>query len=383
MSNQRHRNTIAVHGAKPYETFLGEATLPIFRSTVFRTDTGTPYHKIRYPRLSNLPNHELLHDKIAGLEQTESALVTASGMAAISSALLSVLQMGDHVLVHEQLYGGTHTFIAHELSRFGIQHDFVDATNPASWSAALRKETKAFYVESITNPLLRVAAHHDVVSFSKQHGLTTLIDNTVSSPINFRPATLGYDIVLHSATKYLNGHSDVVAGAIAGSKSWVQSIKRRLDHLGGSLDPGACYLLDRGLKTLHLRVPLQCASAATLAARLDELAGVQKVHHPSLASHPDYQRARALMGGASGLVGFETTRTASDVLADLQLIVTGPSLGGVESNATCPAATSHVGMTPEERAASGIHDNLIRLSVGVENIEDLWQDLQRAITGKV
>lgn len=353
--------------------------MPIFRSTVFRTSAGTDYHDVRYPRLSNLPNHELLHDKLASLEQTERALVTASGMAAISSALLTVLQSGDHLLVHEQLYGGTHTFVTHELTRLNIAHTFVDATRPETWEAALNKQTRAFYVESITNPLLRVADHEAVVAFCKANRLTSLIDNTVTSPINFRPANLGYDLVLHSATKYLNGHSDVVAGAVAGSAELVKDVKRRLDHLGGSLDPQACYLLDRGLKTLHLRVPHQCANAAKLAARLSELRGVTRVHHPSRTDHPDHARAQSLFGSASGLIGIETSRPANDVLTDLQLIVTGPSLGGVESNATCPASTSHVGMRPEERTALGIRDNLIRLSVGVEHVDDLWADLEQAI----
>lgn len=308
-------------------------------------------------------------------------MVTASGMAAISSALLTALASGDHLLVHQQLYGGTHTFITEECRRLQIAHTFVDATEPSSWESALRRETKAFYVESITNPLLRVADHEQVVAFCEANDLVSLIDNTVASPVNFQPARLGYDLVLHSATKYLNGHSDVVAGAVAGSSTLISQVKRRLDHLGGSLDPQACYLLDRGLKTLHLRVPHQCRSAATLAAKLAQLDGVDRVFHPSLASHPEHERSARLFEAATGLIAFETTRPATDVLDDLQLIVTGPSLGGVESNATCPAATSHVGMKPEERAALGIRDNLIRLSVGVEDIGDLWDDLRQAIAG--
>lgn len=206
-----------------------------------------------------------------------------------------------------------------------------------------------------------------------------MIDSTVASPMLYRPIEHGYDIVIHSATKYLNGHSDVVAGAVAASNEWIRDIKKRLDHLGGSLDPQACYLLDRGLKTLPLRMDRQCKTAAQLAARLSEHDGVKHVYHPSLSSHPEYARAQELLGGRAGLVTFETTKPAAEVLEGMHMIVTGPSLGGVESSATCPALTSHSGMKAAEREALGITDNLLRLSVGLEDIEDIWADLMRSI----
>ncbi|HEU5162437.1 MAG TPA: aminotransferase class I/II-fold pyridoxal phosphate-dependent enzyme, partial [Thermoanaerobaculia bacterium] len=251
-----HRiDTKLIHAGEPDPRPGGAISLPIFQSSRYET-TGTEggYHEIRYGRLSNSPNHLALHAKLAALENAEAALVTASGMAAITTALLTVLGVGDHILVHRVLYGGTRSFAERDFPSLGLSFSTIDATDPSGWESALRPTTRAIYVETITNPTVDVADHAAVVRFAKEHGLVALVDNTFASPVNFRPAEHGYDLSLHSATKYLNGHTDLIAGAVIGRADLVRRIALKLDHLGASLDPHACFLLHRGLKTLALRV---------------------------------------------------------------------------------------------------------------------------------
>ena len=241
--------------------------------------------------MNNTPNHLALHEKLAALEGAEDALVTASGMAAVSTTLLSMLTKGDRLLVQDCLYGGTHDFVTKDLEGFGISYDFIDGNDPESWEKKIRPNTKAIYVESMTNPLLEVADHGAVVEFAKSHGIVSLIDNTFASPINFRPPEFGYDLSLHSCTKYLNGHSDIVAGAVIGKSELVERVKHRLNHLGGSLDPHACFLLHRGMKTLALRMRQHNESALKIARFLESSNAVEKVNYPGLDSHPQHKRA--------------------------------------------------------------------------------------------
>ena len=240
--------TMLIHAGEPRPRPNGAVTMPVFQSATYELAGETGYHDLQYIRLSNTPNHTALAGKLAALEGTEAALVTASGMAAISTTFLSLLAAGDHVIAHDGLYGGTYDLLATDLPKLGITCSFVDANRPETWEAALTPNTRAFYVETITNPLVRVVALDEVARFAKAHGLVSLIDNTIATPINFRPAEHGFDLVLHSATKYLNGHSDLVAGVVAGSRSRVDAVKHKLDHLGGALDPHACFLLHRGFK---------------------------------------------------------------------------------------------------------------------------------------
>jgi len=297
---KRHIETEAVHAGEPTPRIGGAVVAPIFQSAMYVDDGDSDYHDIRYIRLNNTPNHEAVAAKLAALEGADAALVTASGMAAITTALLSVLSSGDHVLVQNCLYGGTHGFVTQDLSRLGIEHDVIDACDPSSWDAKLRESTRAVYVETITNPLMQVGELDEVAAFAKRHGLVSLIDNTFASPVNFRPIEHGYDISLHSCTKYLNGHSDIVAGAIVGSSALLLEAKRRLDHFGGSLDPHACFLLHRGMKTLALRVERQNETAGELARFLHGHDGVRRVHYPGLPDHPGHTRARTLLDGMGG-----------------------------------------------------------------------------------
>ncbi len=239
--------------------------MPVFQSSTFEYSGGTDYYGIRYIRLNNTPNHQVLHRKLAVLEGGEAAIVTSSGMAAIATTLLTILSTGDHLLVQKDLYGGTHDFITKDFPSFGIGFDFIDGNSPNSWKEKLQPNTKAVYVETFTNPLLEVADLRAVVDFARTNGLLAVIDNTFASPVNFRPLDWGFDLSLHSCTKYLNGHSDIVAGAIVGRGGLIEGIGGRLAHLGGSLDPHACFLLHRGLKTLGVRVRYQNESTSIIA----------------------------------------------------------------------------------------------------------------------
>ena len=375
--------TTAVHAGEPRPRVEGAITLPIFQTSTYASGGEADYHDIRYLRLNNSPNHLALHAKLAALEGSESALVTGSGMAAICAALLSVLKSGDHLLAQSGLYGGTHTFLTHELPDFGIAVDFVDLNEPAGWAAMLRPNTRALYVESMTNPLLEVGDLPAVTAFARARGLTTLIDNTLATPVNFRPMDIGFDLVLHSATKYLNGHSDIVAGVIAGGAEPIAAIKRKLDHLGATLDPHACFLLNRGIKTLPLRMAQQNANGLALAQLLHGHPAVTAVYYPGLPDHPGAARAQSLFGGFGGLLSFDHKDGAAGahrMMARLELAVEAVSLGGVETLVTLPAETSHIGLSPKERRALGIGDGLVRVALGIEGRDDLLADFQRALS---
>ena len=311
-------------------------------------------------------------------------MVTASGMAAISTALITVLKSGDHVLAEQGLYGGTHTLFTHDLPALGITHDFVDLNQPDEWQRKLRSNTRAFYVETLTNPLLTLGDIQGVVEFCRQHDIVSLVDNTLASPVNCRPLALGFDIVLHSATKYLNGHSDIVAGVIAGRQDTVAACKYKLDHLGATLDPHACFLLQRGIRTLVLRVERQNSNALELARFLQDHPVVSRVNYPGLESHPDHARARALLRGFGGLLSFEHAgggAEAAQMIQSLQIATGAVSLGGVETLVTQPAVSTHVGLSANERERAGISDGLVRVAVGIEGIEDLKADFAQAIAG--
>jgi cystathionine beta-lyase/cystathionine gamma-synthase len=341
----KYIDTKLIHSGEPEPRVEGAVSMPIFQSSTFEYAGETDYHDLKYIRLNNTPNHIAVHAKLAALENAEAAIVTASGMAAISTALLTVLSSGDHLLAQNCLYGGTHDLITKDFPDLGIGHTFIDANDPSSWEAHLQPNTKAIYVETMTNPLIEVADLKAVAAFAKKHGLISFIDNTFASPVNFRPAEHGYDVSLHSATKYLNGHSDIVAGVCIGSSEIIGRIKKKLDHFGGSMDPHAVFLLHRGMKTLALRMRYQNDSAMRIA-------------------------------------NFEIKGDAADADAFLKrtkLPIVAPSLGGVETLATRPALTSHAGMSPDGRRALGIDDKLIRLSVGIEATEDLIADLDQAL----
>jgi len=382
MSNNYQLNTKLIHAGEPKKRYGGAVSMPIFQSSTFEFGGQTDYHDLKYIRLNNTPNHIVLHEKLAALEGAEAALVTASGMAAISASFLTFLKSGDHFLAHESLYGGTHDLINKDFPDLGIECDFIDGCDPNGWEEKLRLETKLIYVETITNPLLDVLDLNAVVAFAKKNNLLSLIDNTFASPVNYRPIQNGFDLSLHSATKYLNGHTDIVAGAVIGSKELVTQVRHKLNHLGGALDPNACFLMHRGMKTLGLRMERQNFNSLEVAKFLDGHPRVAKVNHPGLESSGSYDRANELLDGTSGMVSFEidgSIEEANLFMSHLNLFINTASLGGVESLVTRPVQTSHSGMAPEERLAAGIQDELIRLSIGIEDAEDLIADLGQAL----
>jgi cystathionine beta-lyase/cystathionine gamma-synthase len=381
--HKRHIQTQVIHGGTPHPRIQGAVVTPIFQSAMFETASEASYHELKYIRLNNTPNHVLLAQKLALLERAEAALVTGSGMAAISASLLSVLKTGDHLLVQSCLYGGTHSLLTQDFPALGIAVDFIDARDPDTWSQYLRPQTKAIYVEAMSNPLLEVADHAAVVKFANAHGLVSLIDNTFASPFNFQAVDFGYTLALHSCTKYLNGHSDIVAGCVMGSSHRIAEVTHKLNHLGGSLDPHASFLLERGIKTLAVRVREQNHNALELARFLAQHSAVKGVNYPGLETHPDYQRATQLFHGSGGVLSFELKQglAASQRFIDrVTLAVCAPSLGGVETLVSRPAAASHLGIERKERLRMGITDDLIRVAVGIEAIEDIVFDFDQALT---
>lgn len=378
----KHLETKLIHAGEPEPRINGAISMPIFQSSTFEYTGQASYHDLKYIRLNNTPNHVALHQKLASLENAEASLVTASGMAAISTALLTVLSSGDHFLAQECLYGGTHDLINKDFAAFGISFDFIDGDDPQSWEPKLRPNTKAIYLETMTNPLLQVADLKAAVKFAEEHGLISLVDNTFASPINFRPPEWGFDLSIHSCTKYLNGHSDIVAGAVIGRADLIEKITHKLNHLGGSLDPHACFLLQRGIKTMAVRMKYQSESALKLARFLEDHQLVKQVNYPGLESHPQHQRASELFDGFSGMLSFELkgdVEAADRFIQNTTLPKVAPSLGGVETLITRPATTSHSGMSLDDRQTLGISDSLIRLSVGIEATEDVLEDFDQAL----
>ena len=372
--------TKSLHAGALRPRIAGAVTTPIFQSSTFEYH-GEDYHDVAYVRLSTTPNHVVLGKRLAALHGAEAGLATGSGMAAIAATTLTVLSSGDHLIVQDCLYGGTSGLFG-DLTRLGIEHTAVDAQDPSSWAAALQPSTKAIYFETLTNPLVQLADLEAVVEFARQHSLVSIIDNTFASPVNFQPIAAGFDIAIESATKFMSGHNDVAAGCVAGGGEHVDAIKRTLDHLGGSLDPHACFLLERGLKTIGLRVPHQSASALRIAEFLSGHPSVGSVNYPGLPDHPQHDRAKRLLAAYGGMLSFELeggTESAERFLAALELPAVAVSLGGAESLIVRPAAAVHSELTPEERAETGITDGLIRFSVGLEDVEDLLADLENAL----
>lgn len=375
-------DTRLIHSGEIRPGIEGAVALPIFQSANFESVEGEDYHDIKYMRLSNSPNHTVLAAKLAVLEGAEASLVSTSGMAAITTIFHSLLSAGDHVIFQDCLYGGTYDYARREFERHGLACDFVDGERPDSWADALRPETRMIYVESITNPLIQVADLEAVVSFARQHGLVSVIDNTFASPVNFRPAEIGFDLSLHSGTKYLNGHSDMVCGAVIGRAKPVGHVKKMMSFLGGSLDAHACFLLHRGLKTLGVRVRQQNETALALARFLETHPAVSRVNYPGLPSNSGHERAKKLFDGFGGMLSFELAggeAAARRFEEAVTIPIVAPSLGGVESLITRPAATSHAGLTKDERLDVGVSDGLIRVSVGIEGMEDLIGDFEAAL----
>ncbi len=333
-----------------------------------------------YTRYGN-PTLTIAEKKIAALEGAEDAVVTASGMAAISNALLSVLKAGDEVIATRQVYGGTYRMMRDVFPRLGIVVRHVEA-DLAGIERLVNPRTKALYIETPTNPTLRLVDLHKAVAFAKEWDLISLIDNTFASPVLQKPIEMGFDLVLHSATKYLAGHSDVIAGAAAGRESLIKEIRHMIIYLGGSMDPEAAFLLIRGMKTLEVRVWRQCATALTLAKYLEKHPKVARVHYPGLTSHPDHRLAKRQMRGFGAMLAFDLKGglTAARRFCDrARIFLMAASLGGVESLAVLPIYTSHYNMSLAELRAASVEPGTVRISVGLEDAEDLIEDLRQAL----
>ena len=381
-ADSRSLETLAVHGGERWPGPEGSAVFPIYQSTVFSAGPGTDYHDIPYIRLSSNPSQRYLHDKLAALEGAEAAVATASGMAAITSVLLTILRAGDHLLASDCLYGGTHDFLTGHAEDLGWRYSFVDVQRPETWAAARTPQTKAFLVETISNPLVRVGLLDQIAAFARQESLVTVIDNTFATPVNFRPLSAGFDLSVHSATKYLGGHSDLVAGAVMGSADLIGRVRRTLNHYGGSLDPHAGFLLARGIKTLALRVRAHNENAMALARFFAGHPQVAAVHYPGLPAHPDHAHASTLLSGFGGMLSLRPRggEAAAQTLLDaLRLAYPAVSLGGVETLVTRPAVTTHAGMLPQDREGIGITADLVRVSCGIEGQQDLIADFSQAL----
>ena len=371
-------NSICVHvGEVKDEQFKG-AVSPIYVSTSYAFDQVDIK---RYPRYFNTPNQEALRRKIAALEHTEDALIFGSGMAAISTAMLAFLKKGDHVLIQHVIYGGTYNFIANEFEKYGIEYSYTESDQIEDFEPLIRDNTKIIYIETPSNPLLGITDIKALALLAKKRGIITMIDNTFASPINQNPAYFGIDIVVHSATKYMGGHSDISAGAVAASKEHIELIWKTGINLGGNLSDFTVWMLERSLKTLNLRVKEQTKNAQILAEYLEEHSMINRVYYPGLKSHPQHTIAATQMHGFGAMISFELSEgfDAIDFQNALLLIKPSMSLAGLESTVVSPSLTTHSLLTEEERLERGINDRLIRFSVGIEESEDLIADFEQAI----
>lgn len=370
-------NSKCVHGGDLPNDQNSSIVSPIYFSTAFDYQDQS---LSQYPRYFNTPNQIGLNKKVAALDNCDAGLVFASGMAAITTTLLGLLSSGDHMVIQKSIYGGTFNFVANHISDFGIEYDFTHGHNADDFAEKIKPNTKLIYIESPSNPLLDIVDFEAVVKVARKHNALVVIDSTMGSPVNQLPAQYGVDVIIHSATKYMSGHSDILAGTVACSQPLCDKIAHRAKMLGGSLSDLTVWLLDRSIKTMGLRVSAQNTNALTMATWLEQQPQVLRVFYPGLKSHPDHDLAHAQMCGFGGVVSFELRDDIPAVtfLNNLKLIKRATSFAGVESTALIPALTSHALLNPEQRLAAGISDQLIRFSVGIESVEDLKNDIVQA-----
>jgi cystathionine beta-lyase/cystathionine gamma-synthase len=374
-------STTAVHGVPHRRPDWAPVAPSIQQSSTFTAPVGSD-EDILYSRYGNNPNQVLVAKKYALLEAAEDAIFLASGMGATALAHLAVLRPGDHLISSSWIYGGTQHLFDEELGRLGIDITYVQPDQPRLWRRSVRKATRALFVETPTNPLMRVVDMTPVAHVAREFGLALLVDATFASPINFRPLEHGADIAITSATKYLNGHSDVIAGAVAGSGSFVEEVNRLMRLWGQAIDPHAAWLVDRGMRTLALRMARHNANGMAIASWAESHPAITRVHYPGLESHPDHAYAKTVLDGFGGMVGLELAggpRSAERMLKRMRLVTHAPSLAGVETLVSEPRYTSHKGISPKDRAALGIPDGFLRLSCGIEEAEDIIADLQQAL----
>lgn len=371
-------NTICTHVGELEDREFRGAVSPLYMSTSYA------YEEVdvkRYPRYFNTPNQEALCRKIAALEYTESALIFGSGMAAVSTSLLAFLQKGDHLVIPRQIYGGTYNLLAEEFGKYGIEYTLIDRSGVSDFENAIQPNTRVCYLETPSNPLLSLTDLEAVANLARSRGIKTMIDNTFASPVNQNPWDFGIDIIIHSATKYMGGHSDICAGAVAGSKEDVDRIFHLAKNLGGSLSDYTVWLLERSLKTMGIRVKAQNENALQLARFLSKHPHIDRVYYPGLEGHPGHEIAKKQMHGYGGMLSFELAPSVDRraFMKSLKWIKASMSLAGVESTLLAPSQTSHGLLSPEEREQAGIREGLIRFSAGIEDFEDLRSDLTQAL----
>ena len=387
MKHRTYRpETAAVHGAADLQKKNGPVTTPIYQTSTFEVTDNDEQMRVTstdryYTRWGN-PTITVAEETVAAIEGVEAARTFASGMGAITSTILALLRTGDHIVAQRDIYGGVTKFFSEWLPKMGIETTFVDTTDYEQHGQAIRPNTKLLYLESPTNPALRVVDMKKAAALAKQHGLISMVDSTFGTPINQHPAEYGIDLVMHSGTKYLSGHADLTCGVVCGRRELMERLWETRTTLGNCMDPHAAWLLIRGLKTLAVRVARQNENAQRVAEFLEQHAKVRRVHYPFLKSHPQYAIAREQMSGGGGMVTFEVEGTGEDarrVSEAMRLFTLATSLGGVESLVSIPVLTSHAMISAEQRKKMGVTEQMVRLSVGIENADDLIADLERAL----
>ena len=374
-------STKCVHEGEIKDTMYQGIVSPLFMSTTYPWYGGEDAEKKPYPRYFNTPNQEFLSKKIAALENGEKALIFSSGMAAISTSIMANVKSGDHIIFQEDLYGGTRNFIKTEFDKYGIEYSFTKGLDSNHFSDEIKDNTVGIYIESPSNPLLKIVDLKAISSIANQKSIWTMIDNTFASPVNQNPINHGIDIVIHSATKYLGGHSDISAGAVISTNSKIKKILDSAKNFGGNLSDYTVWLLERSMKTLHIRVKEQTRNAKLLAKMLNENDNIITVYYPGLSSHPSHDIAKSQMNDFGAMMSFDLKENVDvyTFLKSLEIIKPGMSLAGVETTVNFPIKTSHGLLTQKERDNQGIGDKLIRLSVGIEDYQDLYDDLDNAI----
>ena len=387
MKRRTHRpETAAVHGAADLEKKNGPVTTPIYQTSTFEVTDNDEQQRVTstdryYTRWGN-PTNTVAEETVAALEGVEGARTFASGMGAITSTILALLKTGDHIVAQRDIYGGVTKFFSEWLPKMGIETTFVDTSDYEQHARSIRPNTRLLYLESPTNPTLRVVDMKKAAALAKQHGLLSMIDSTFGTPINQHPAEYGIDLVMHSGTKYLSGHADLTCGVVCGRRELMKQLWETRTTLGNCMDPHAAWLLIRGLKTLAVRVSRQNENAQRVAEFLEQHAKVRRVHYPFLKSHPQYAIAREQMSGGGGMVTFEVEGTGEDarrVSEAMRLFTLATSLGGVESLVSIPVLTSHAMISAEQRKKMGVTEQMVRLSVGIESADDLIADLEQAL----
>lgn len=353
----------------------------LYQSVNYIQEIGTS-EGLRYPRYGNAPNAEAVQRRMAALEGAEASVLLASGMGATACALVALLRPGDHIVASAWIYGGTRALLEEELASLGIEVSLVDPLETRVWRKTIKKNTRVVFVETPVNPTCRVLDLKAVSYICKESGIALVVDATFASPINFRPIEHGADVSIHSATKYLNGHHDVLGGVVSGTIPYIEEVRRKMMLWGQAPDPFAAWLLERGLKTLDVRVQRQNANAMRVAEWAEKSRDVKRVHYPGLPSHPDHAVAKRTLDGFGGMMALELAggaRAVDRMLRRLRLFQHAPSLGGVDSLISEPRHTSHAGVSASQRAKAGIPDGFVRLSIGIESADDLIADLEQAL----